>query len=154
MSPRLLLPLLLSVVLAPATLAGASKPTVKQICDAVICQCGCNQTVTECNHLQCTTRAEMTAMARKEIAEGKTETQILQDFVQRYGVKVLASPPTQGFNLTAWILPGIGLLVGLGLVMGIVRRWRRPAAAPAAAPPVDPEVMAAVEKEMKDLSGS
>jgi cytochrome c-type biogenesis protein CcmH/NrfF len=153
--PRLLLALVLSGALVPAALAGASQPTVKEICDAVICQCGCNQTVTECNHLQCTTRAEMTAMARREIAEGKDETAILQDFVQRYGVKVLAAPPTHGFNLAVWILPGIGLLVGLTLVVGIVRRWRRPpAAAPAGAPPLDPEVMAAVEKEMKQVTGS
>jgi cytochrome c-type biogenesis protein CcmH len=153
--PRMLLALVLCGAVMPAALAGASKPTVKEIGDAVICQCGCNQTVTECNHLECASRTEMTAMAQKEIAEGKNETAILQDFVLRYGVKVLASPPTQGFNLTVWILPGIGLLVGLTLVVGIVRRWRRPpAAAPVAAPPVDPEVMAAVEKEMKQVTGS
>jgi cytochrome c-type biogenesis protein CcmH/NrfF len=154
---KLLLAMLMgaALVAVPQRAHAASKPTVKEIGDAVICQCGCNQTVNECNHLQCATRAEMYAMARKEIAEGKDETQILQDFVHRYGVKVLASPPAQGFNLTAWVLPGIGLLIGLTLVIGIVRRWRKPpAVVPAAAPPLDPEVMAAVEKEMNEFTGS
>lgn len=155
MSPKFLLAVVLSGALVPAALAGASKPTLKEIGDAVICQCGCNQTVNECNHLECSTRAEMTALARKEIAEGKDETAILQDFVLRYGVRVLASPPTRGFNLAVWILPGIGLLAGLALVIGIVRRWRRPAAAVSEpAPTLDPEVMAAVEKEMKQVTGS
>jgi cytochrome c-type biogenesis protein CcmH/NrfF len=65
---------------------------------------------------------------------------------------VLAAPPAHGFNLTAWILPGVGLLIGLFLAIGIVRRWRRPAAqaaAPAGAPPVDENVLSAVEEEMK-----
>jgi cytochrome c-type biogenesis protein CcmH/NrfF len=43
----------------------------------------------------------------------------------RYGVQVLSTPPAHGFNLAVWILPSVGLLVGLGFVVVIVRRWKR-----------------------------
>lgn len=144
-----------AVMLSAANLAGAGTPTVKSIGDQVICQCGCTQTVTECNHFECSTRAEMNAVADKEIKAGKDETTILQDFVKQYGVQVLASPPASGFNLTVWILPGVGLIIGLGVVMLIVRRWRMPSPELGMVPeaPIDPKITAAVEEEMKKVTG-
>ncbi|HEV2177282.1 MAG TPA: cytochrome c-type biogenesis protein CcmH [Terriglobia bacterium] len=136
----------------PAARASGSAPTAKSIGDGVICQCGCNQTVAACNHYMCSSRTEMQAMADKEIAAGKSETTILQDFVLRYGVKVLAAPPASGFNLTIWILPVVGFLAGLWFVVVIVRRWRRVevSASPAGAPTaVDPKLLAEMEEEMK-----
>jgi len=96
-------------------------------------------------------RAQMEALILKDIDAGKDEQAILKDFVDRYGVGVLAAPPAKGFDLTAWILPGVGLIVGLVVVIALVRRMRKPspeqAETPAAA--VDPKVLAAVEEEMK-----
>lgn len=142
------------VALGAANLAGAGKPTVKSIGDQVICQCGCTQTVTECNHFECSTRAEMNAVADREIKAGKDETTILQDFVKQYGVQVLASPPATGFNLTVWVLPGVGMIIGLGAVMLIVRRWRMPSPELTMVPEeaIDPKIAAAVEEEMKRVS--
>ena len=95
----------------------------------------------------------MRALIQKEIAAGKDETTILQDMTLRYGVMVLAAPPAQGFNLTVWILPILGLMVGLGVVVLVVRHWRKSPADPPGAPPSakDPKVMAAVEAEMKKV---
>ncbi len=93
----------------------------------------------------------MKAFINKEIGEGKDETAILQDLSLRYGVQVLSTPPAHGFNLAVWILPSVGLLVGLGVVVVIVRRWKRKPAdeLPPAAAHQDPKVLAAVEEEMK-----
>jgi hypothetical protein len=132
----------------------AAKPTQKSIEGALTCQCGgCNRTVATCDHYGCGSRDEIRALIQKEIASGKDETAILQDMTLRYGVKVLATPPAQGFNLTVWILPILGLMVGLGAVVLIVRHWRKPPVEPPCAPPssTDPKVMAAVEAEMKKV---
>ncbi|HKS95079.1 MAG TPA: cytochrome c-type biogenesis protein CcmH [Terriglobia bacterium] len=141
-----------TLVFAVATAwAVTTKPTVQSIGAGVVCQCGCNFPVATCNHEVCSSRDEMKAMAAKEIAAGKDETAILQDFVLRYGVKVLATPPASGFNLSVWILPGVGLIAGLAVVLVLVRRWRTPPAPPAGPPEsrVDPATLAAVEEEMK-----
>ncbi len=148
---RILSVIAIAALAAVNTFAGAPKSSLKSIGDGLICQCGCTQTVKACNHVECPAREEMTALAEKEIKEGKEETTILQDFVLRYGVQVLASPPARGFNLTVWILPGLGLIIGLAAVIAIVRRWRKPPAEASAAPAVvpDPKILAAIEEEMK-----
>jgi cytochrome c-type biogenesis protein CcmH/NrfF len=128
------------------------RPTVESVGERVMCLCGCVAILNHCPHLNCSMQAEERGTIQKAIDEGKDEPAILQVMVQQYGVKVLAAPPAQGFNLAAWILPGLGVILGLSLVVVIVRRWRRPRPAPAVAdraPDVDPKLLAAVEKEMK-----
>jgi cytochrome c-type biogenesis protein CcmH/NrfF len=123
---------LLGTVSGSLARSGA-KPTQRSIEGALTCQCGCNQTVAGCDHYGCGSREEMRALIQKEIAAGKDQTAILQDMTLRYGVQVLAMPPAQGFNLTVWILPILGLIVGLAAVVLIVRRWRKPPGEP---PPI------------------
>jgi cytochrome c-type biogenesis protein CcmH/NrfF len=144
--------LALGLGLASLTRADApKKPTLESIGDQVMCLCGCVATLNHCPHRDCATVAEIRPVILQEIAAGKDETTILQDLAIRYGVQVLAAPPAQGFSLTAWILPSIGLLAGLSLVVAVARRWRKPgpALAGADAKPLDPKLLAAVEEEMK-----
>ncbi|HTG62291.1 MAG TPA: cytochrome c-type biogenesis protein CcmH [Terriglobia bacterium] len=144
---------LAAFVLSLGSGRAAAKPTQQSIEGALTCQCGCNQTVAGCDHYGCGSREEMRAFIQKEIAAGKDETAIFQDMTLRYGVKVLAVPPAQGFNLTVWILPILGLMVGLAAVVLFVRHWRKTPGEPPYAPPstMDPKVMAAVEAEMKKV---
>lgn len=143
--------------LAISVWAGAAAPPAQTTATAIegslTCQCGCQQTVSSCNHEGCGSKAEMQAMAEKEVASGKDSAAILQDFVLRYGTQVLATPPPSGFNLMVWILPILGGIIGLTLVVLLVRRWRQAPAAGAPAEPgaVDPQIMAEVEEEMKHL---
>ena len=129
----------------------ARKPTLEALGNEVQCTCGCVAPLNQCPHLDCAEKAEMQAFIKKEIAEGKDETAILQDLSLRYGVQVLTAPPAHGFNLAVWILPSVGLLAGLGMVVVIVRRWKRkPAVVPApTSASLDPKVLNAVEEEMK-----
>ena len=127
------------------------RPTVKSVGDQVMCLCGCVAILNQCPHHGCSTHEEVQAVIQKMITEGKDEPAILQALTERYGTKILAAPPAHGFNLAAWVLPGLGLIVGLFLVIVMARRLLKPAAAPAAAPPanVDAKVLAAMEEEMK-----
>jgi cytochrome c-type biogenesis protein CcmH len=65
------------------------------------------------------------AFIRKEIAQGKTEDQILNDLVAQYGTGVLAEPPKSGFDLTAWLVPGIAIILAAIAIAFGLRRWRR-----------------------------
>jgi cytochrome c-type biogenesis protein CcmH len=134
----------------------AAKTTPEAIAGSVTCQCGgCNMTLSACNHEGCGSKAEMEAMAEKEAASGKDSAAILQDFVLKYGTKVLATPPPNGFNLTVWILPICGGIIGLSLIVVLLRRWRRvqQSATESSEPvPIDPEMMAEIEEEMKKVT--
>lgn len=130
----------------------ARKPTVESVGNQVMCVCGgCVAPLNQCPMLECAEKAEMRAFIRKEIADGKDEIAILQDISIRYGVQALTAPPAKGFNLAVWILPGIGLMAGLGIVVVLVRRWRsKPASVPApSSASQDPKVLKAMEEEMK-----
>lgn len=148
---------ILSFALASVALgAGVTPARVNavehDIGNKVYCMCGCAATLNHCPDLHCPVKAKMHAIIRTDLEQGKTEPAILHDLVAIYGEKVLASPPPQGFNLTAWILPGVGLLIGLFLAITIVRKWHRPALQTAGASnstPVDDNVRSAVEDEMK-----
>ena len=147
--------LILCLALVNVAMAAQTPAQIeKDIGNKVYCLCGCVTTLNHCPHLNCEVKADMLKIIRTDLSEGKTEPAILQDLVNRYGEKVLAAPPAHGFNLTAWFLPGVGLLIGLFVAITIVRRWRRPAvavqaAAATGAPPMDDSVRTAVEEEMK-----
>jgi cytochrome c-type biogenesis protein CcmH len=54
---------------------------------------------------------QMKTVIRDKISEGKTDEEIINYFVERYGEEVLSSPPKSGSNLFAWITPVMILIV-------------------------------------------
>src|SRR3954451_6635957 len=78
------------------------------------------------------------AFIRQRIAEGKTKGQIKDELVAEYGDNVLALPGDSGFDLTAWLVPALGVVLGAaGITFGVLgwRRRRRDSVATGAAPP-------------------
>jgi cytochrome c-type biogenesis protein CcmH len=69
-------------------------------------------------------------LIRQKLAQGESQEQILQYFVDIGGEGILAAPPKQGFALTAWLLPLFVMVNGAGLIVVLTRRWaqRRPQA--------------------------
>ena len=89
------------------------------------------------------------------LAQGKTEQQVIDAFVAKYGTIVYVEPPKKGFGLVAWLMPVVYSLVGLALVVFIVRKWAmRPAAAAPSAPKISSEaldrVRAQVDRDTED----
>jgi len=102
----------------------------------------------QCPHLDCAEKAGMQAFIKQEIADNKDETTILQDLSLRYGVQVLSTPPAHGFNLAIWILPSIGLLVGLLWLWSSYVAEAQPALAPApSSASHDPKVLTAWKRK-------
>ncbi|HBB41161.1 MAG: hypothetical protein COW73_06280 [Nitrospirae bacterium CG18_big_fil_WC_8_21_14_2_50_70_55] len=93
------------------------------ICKHLICQCGCNLVLDDCNHFQCGSATPMRARVDKEILDGKGDQEIINGFVEDMGLVVLSAPPTSGFNLTAWIAPGVLLSIAVVVILVLLRRW-------------------------------
>jgi cytochrome c-type biogenesis protein CcmH/NrfF len=61
----------------------------------------------------------------QHIAKGETDDQILQAFVAEYGSVVYVEPPKHGFGLVAWMMPIFYIILGLGLVVFFLKKWRK-----------------------------
>jgi cytochrome c-type biogenesis protein CcmH len=96
-----------------------------QIGGKFMCMCGCNQVLSQCNHVGCTVSTSMLKEVDQALARGDSEDAITQAFVQEFGTKVYAEPPHSGFSLVAWSMPAVYLVVGLVLVLFVIRRWRK-----------------------------
>jgi cytochrome c-type biogenesis protein CcmH len=76
---------------------------------------------------------DMKRILREKLQEGEDEGQIKDFFVARYGTSVLAAPPRSGFNLVTWIVPPIGIALGVVGLFFVMRQMRRSGANPVAA---------------------
>ncbi|KFE66677.1 cytochrome c-type biogenesis protein [Hyalangium minutum] len=73
---------------------------------------------------------------RELVAEGKTDEEIVEYFVERYGEWVLLEPPKHGFNWIVWLGPLALVAGGLFIISRQVKRGPEPAATtPAASSP-------------------
>jgi len=114
----------------------------KQIGGKFMCMCGCNQVLTQCNHVGCTVSANMLKELDGWVVRGDSETVITSAFVQEFGTKVYAEPPKSGLSLVAWMLPSIYLLLGTLIVVFVIWRWRSRAMQPAPTVPGTPGISA------------
>ena len=95
----------------------------KALGQKMMCPCGCNQMLLECNHVGCPDSDRMRAKLAAGVQHGDSDDTILKGFVKDYGNTVLAAPTTTGFDRVAWIMPFAVLLAGSGLAVAMVRRW-------------------------------
>ena len=90
---------------------------------------------------------QMRAIVRERLAAGDSPAQVRQYFVERYGDWILLSPPRHGFTLLVWVAPLVAVVLGLGLVALLLRRWtRRPRPTP---PPVDAAMSERIRRELE-----
>jgi len=114
--------------------AGDQSARVSDLGHRMMCVCGCNQILLECNHVGCTYSDRMRAELVAAVDRGDNDDLTLQSFVQKYGTTVLAAPTKAGFNRVAWIMPYLVLVLGLVMVTMIVRLWKsRPLVLPVGA---------------------
>lgn len=76
----------------------------------LICPVCPGETIDQSRALQA---REMREAVREMLAQGKTEQEILQFFVERFGPGVLAAPPARGGHWLAWLLPPVGVVVAI-----------------------------------------
>jgi len=88
---------------------------------------------------------------RLKLAEGWSDDQIKQYFVDQYGARVLATPPATGFNWLVYVLPPVAILAGAFLLFRAFRSWSRPRGAEEAPRPVviEDSYVARLEEELR-----
>jgi len=131
--------LLLVLVLAGlwAGIASAQQPTpsddeVNKIAHQLYCPVCENTPLDVCPTEACRQWREL---IRQQLAQGWTEGQIKQYFVENYGARVLAEPPRTGLNWLAYLVPPVAILAGAFILFRLLRAWSRPSmAAPAQKP--------------------
>jgi cytochrome c-type biogenesis protein CcmH len=149
---------LLAAAILPVRPARAATTTDQEVAEALTCQCGCGLTVANCNHPNCEfsvpTRHKIEAM----LGRGMGRAEIIAYFRKQYGEKILSAPTTQGFNLLAWTMPFVALLLGAVLVVVVMGRWRSaPPSASIPPPSKDPDdvqfspaMRARLERELRE----
>lgn len=165
--PRLPLPSLLLAVLITtaavvltATDARAQQPTdidkqALAIEKQLLCPQCTNERLDVCNIAICN---DMRREIYKQLADGRNSDEILFYFQNRYGQRILADIPKEGFNLVlfGWVGASL-LLVTLGGSLFLLRlraagRARRTALATADAPPLQTEDEAWLDATLDDTS--
>ena len=68
---------------------------------------------------------QMRAQVRLLLGDGASRDEVLDWFKARYGPGIVAEPPRSGFNLIAWIVPGVALIAGLAGGVLALRAMRR-----------------------------
>ncbi|MCL4523431.1 MAG: cytochrome c-type biogenesis protein CcmH [Acidobacteria bacterium] len=132
----------------------------KAIGKRLMCMCGCNQILVECNHVGCSVSTAMLKELDERLARNEPEDLLIQSFVQQYGEKVLAQPPAKNFGLVAWIMPFFILLLGFFIMRAVLIRWRNLtpsiAGVPGAESEISPAMLERARREMEladDLDG-
>ena len=126
---RLAALLVLCIFVHPGLSVAVSTPVtnaqIKEVAKDLVCLCG------SCNRESLAT-CICTAFAVPErevigeaLAAGETHEQIVESYVERFGPRVLATPPATGYTLLAWIGPFVGLVFGVFVVRQALLRWRR-----------------------------
>jgi len=105
--------------------AGDDAARFNSVGHRLMCMCGCNQVLLECNHVGCQYSDRMRAELVADIDRGDNDSLVLQDFVQKYGTTVLLAPGATGFDRLAWIMPYAALIAGIGTVCFVIIVWRK-----------------------------
>lgn len=120
------------------TAAGDNDPAIRALEKRLKCPCPCGLDVYTCRttDFTCTYSPESHRQVMALWSEGKTADQIVDAFVAEYGERALMAPPARGFNLAAYLVPSLLILL-LGAVLGWAIR-RRTAGVARIAPSTSP----------------
>jgi len=78
---------------------------------------------------------QMRAEIKDLIEKGRSDEQITEFFVQKYGERILASPPILGRGALAYWLPIGSLLAGVIGLGVVIRKWQKKRLTANASPP-------------------
>ena len=112
---------LLLVVLAPVASAATPQFSEEQLETEVMCPvCG---TRLDLSHSPAAD--QIRAFIEQKRDAGWTKQQVKDALVAQFGERILATTPTSGSGLFAWLVPVIAGVAGVAIAVGLVVAWRR-----------------------------
>ena len=66
---------------------------------------------------------DMKEQVRKMLVEGKSRQEIVDSYVEQYGVRILSIPPQVGFNRLSFLMPVFFIIAGFFVVGAYLRKW-------------------------------
>jgi cytochrome c-type biogenesis protein CcmH len=138
------------VLVALAALpSAAAAVTVSEVAREVRCPT-CNTPLDVSNSPAAT---DMKRYIAERIERGWDKERIIDGLVAEFGEGVRATPAKSGFDLVAWLVPGLAVLGGIVAIAALAWAWsrRRPAAAAPEAPPPTPEEARRLEDELRRM---
>jgi cytochrome c-type biogenesis protein CcmH len=111
--------------------------------------------------LMCPTCHQVLAYSQSSIADnirnhlhawcgqGWTSGQVKNRLIAQFGKEILASPPKQGFDLLAWVVPAAVLAAGVALATVLTLRWRGRRGPPPPPAAIDAAVAARIDADLR-----
>jgi cytochrome c-type biogenesis protein CcmH len=116
---------LILFLLAPHIYSYADEATidVDMMAEKFFCTCGCNMLLSVCEtQMTCEVAKSMKKEIEVMIDKGLTEEEIVESMKKRYGDQILAIPPKEGFTLSLWVYPVLGVIAGSFIIYMVSRR--------------------------------
>lgn len=123
---------------------------VNRIANRLYCPVCPNETLDACRTEAC---AQWRGEIRTQLSQGATEAEIVDNFIARFGERVIGSPQDPTLRALAIVVPIIAILIGGVLGISTFMRWRGrtviPATAADAPPLQDDPYRTALEEDLK-----
>jgi cytochrome c-type biogenesis protein CcmH len=142
---RLALLLVAALLVAPAAYASERHPTQAELEGEVMCPV-CGTTIDQSDS---PAAQQIKRVIARDIASGKTKSQIEDQLVAEYGNAILAAPPHHGFGLLAWWLPIVGIVAAATAVGFAAWRWSRAREPAPAVAQLDPALERRLDEELR-----
>lgn len=121
---------------------------VNRIAKQLYCPVCENEPLDVCQTSAC---QQWRAQINQLMSQGQSDQEVIQYFLDRYGLKVVGAPPVTGETVWLYILPIIGLIGGAIYVTFLIRRLRARSAAVAEPPPLTESGDDYVKRVERDL---
>ncbi len=93
---------------------------------------------------------EIRAEIGRLVVAGHSDDDIRARFAERYGDWVVLTPSRSGVSGLVWVIPVVGLVVGVGLLGMTLSRWRRASASDEAVSDEDRALVESARNQMRE----
>ena len=119
---RLLLVLLFAIAAIAQTVSEKPSADVRRVGQRLQCQCGCKDSVSTCNMLECSFSKPAKERIARMQAAGYSDSQIVDAFIRDYGQKIYFAMP----SAFGWLVPYAAIALGLLVIWAFLRKYRKP----------------------------